>query len=112
MLKRRLGRIAEDIDNYNRWVLIDRLNEYGVRVETGAKTEEITESGVWITWPSGIREFFEADTVVLAAGMRPVNELSLELEGKVPELYRVGDCVQPRRVKDAIAEGFQAGFAV
>jgi len=98
--------------HYNRWVLIDRLAESGLRVETGAQPERITANGVWITRPSGFREFYEADTVVLAVGMTAISSLARELEGKVAWLHLAGDCVSPRRIKDAIAEGFAAGFAV
>ena len=34
------------------------------------------------------------------------------LKGKVPELHRIGDCVQPRRVMEAIWEGFTVGREV
>ena len=50
--------------------------------------------------------------MVLAVGMTPVDVLTPELKGKVPHLHTVGDCISPRRIKDAIAEGFAAGFAV
>ena len=46
----------------------------------------------------------EGNTVVFATGMSPNNELSKKLQGKVSELYRVGDCVQPRKIIDAIHE--------
>jgi hypothetical protein len=31
------------------------------------------------------------------------------LKGKVPELYRIGDCVAPRKVDMAIWEGHKLG---
>lgn len=47
----------------------------------------------------------EADTVVLVMGKRANEELYKDLRGKVAELHRVGDCVAPRKVTDAIYEG-------
>jgi 2,4-dienoyl-CoA reductase-like NADH-dependent reductase (Old Yellow Enzyme family)/thioredoxin reductase len=56
---------------------------------------EITERAVVMTLGDSIFPL-EADTVILAVGMRPDNQLTRELEGIVPELYTLGDCVHPR----------------
>jgi len=44
------------------------------------------------------------DTIVFALGMKPNNNLKERLQGKVPELYEVGDCIKPRNIIDAIDE--------
>lgn len=49
------------------------------------------------------------DTVVRAAPGRANDALYLALKGKVKELYRVGDCLAPRRVGPAILEGHRVG---
>ncbi len=51
----------------------------------------------------------EVDDVVLAYPGRADSGLYRELEGAVPELYRVGDCVAPRKVDMAIHEGHEVG---
>jgi len=38
--------------------------------------------------------------------------LYFALKGNVPELYRIGDCVAPRKVDMAIHEGYIAGKRV
>ena len=38
-----LDRIGADIGEWNRWVIVDRLNAGGIRVETGSKVELINE---------------------------------------------------------------------
>jgi hypothetical protein len=40
------------------------------------------------------------------------DSLYYALKGRVPELYRVGDCVAPRKVDMAIYEGYMAGRKV
>jgi hypothetical protein len=35
-----------------------------------------------------------------------------QLQGKVKQLYRVGDCVAPRRVENAILDGERAARAL
>jgi NADH dehydrogenase FAD-containing subunit len=107
-----LDRIGADIGEWNRWVMVDRLNAAGIRVETGSKVELIDERGVKITRPNGLQEFFEADSVVIAVGMRSKDKISEELNGKVICLYKIGDCVEPRKVKQAIEGGFLAGLQV
>ncbi|MEW6142474.1 MAG: FAD-dependent oxidoreductase [Chloroflexota bacterium] len=104
--------VGEDVGEHNRWLLIDRLIEAGVKLEPLSPVVEIIERGAW-TGINGQRTiFFEADTVVIATGMKPRNSLAQQLEGKVPLLKVVGDCVKPRKVKDAVEEGFLAGMAV
>jgi len=107
-----LPRVGEDVGEHNRWLLIDRLIEAGVKLETLSPVIEITDKGAWIGVNSQRTAFFEADTVVMATGMKPRNYLAAQLEGKVPLLKVVGDCVKPRKVKDAVEEGFLAGMAV
>ncbi len=52
------------------------------------------------------------DSVVTAMGNDADDGLYFALKGKVPELYRIGDCVAPRRVDMAIHEGYMAGKRV
>ena len=53
------------------------------------------------------KDFLIADTVVLAVGLKPNNGLWETLSGEVREIYAIGDCVKPRRVLNAIWEGFR-----
>lgn len=53
-----------------------------------------------------------ADIVVLGTYERPSQELYMALKGRVPHLFRIGDCVAPRRVEQAILEGRQIGGQV
>lgn len=107
-----LDHIGTDIGTRNRWIVIDRLSATGVRLETNAQAKEITSKGVKVTRTGRYREFFEADSVVIAAGMKAVDKLTKELEGKVSSLYQVGDCTQPGKVREAIVSGFQAALQI
>ena len=60
----------------------------------------------------GEQERTKGDLVVLALGSTPENRLANGLEGKVPEIHEVGDCQQPRKIIDAVYEGFLAGIRV
>lgn len=50
-----------------------------------------------------------ADVVVLGVYEQPEQELYYALKGQVARLFRAGDCVAPRRIEQAIAEGRQIG---
>lgn len=47
------------------------------------------------------------DNVILAIPHRTNDELYFSLKGKIPKLYRIGDCLTPRRLDSAIYEGFK-----
>ena len=53
-----------------------------------------------------------ADIVVLGTYERPSQELYLALKDRVPHLFRIGDCVAPRRIEQAILEGRKVGERV
>jgi len=107
-----LKRMGNDIGSTSRWVVLRRLREAGIKAETKAEVVEINKGGVKIRRDDGNLEFVEGDTVVLAVGMKPNNEIVKELEGKVKELYAIGDCTQPGQIREAIAAGFQIGIKV
>ena len=50
-----------------------------------------------------------ADAVVLGVYEQPAQELYDKLKGRIPRLFRAGDCVAPRRIEQAILEGRQIG---
>jgi mycofactocin system FadH/OYE family oxidoreductase 2 len=54
-------------------------------------------------------DFDGYDTIVLAAGNQSLDRLYFDLKGKVSELYRIGDCVAPRKTDMAIVEGHRIG---
>lgn len=100
---------ATDVPLFINRFLLRRLRDSGVRMLTGVKPEEITEKGVRIVDKQEKGIFLEADSIVVATGASPNNELYRALQGKVAKLYGIGDCVRPRRIIDAIDEGASVG---
>ena len=66
---------------------------------------EITKKGLEIITKDGQRQTLEADTIVTALPLKPDTGLIKALEGKVPEVYAIGDCREPRLIINAVAEG-------
>lgn len=100
-----LPKIGSDYGATYRHVVLRRLREIGIKMETNVTVEEITDRGVKAK-RDGAAKFFPGDTVVLAVGFKSNKELGEKLSGKVPAPYSIGDCVEPRRIKEAIEEGF------
>jgi 2,4-dienoyl-CoA reductase (NADPH2) len=102
---------AETIDDLRlpkvRNVRLSRwLAKKGVPVMTGVKYEEITDKGLTITTKDGKKMTLEADSIIPAMPWEPNTDLFKSLQGKVPEVYAVGDCQEPRLIMDAIADGY------
>ena len=79
---------------------------------TNVKGEEVIETGLLVTDAWGQVHTVEADTIVVAVGAKPNDALVKELDGKVPELYVIGDCLKPRRMINAIHEGADIGYQI
>jgi hypothetical protein len=51
----------------------------------------------------------DVDNVILAYYQKADDALYFALKGKVKELHRIGDCVAPRMIGDAIRDGEKVG---
>ncbi|MFN3532320.1 MAG: hypothetical protein ACK41Q_07395, partial [Candidatus Brocadia sp.] len=60
----------------------------------------------------GHNHFIKADTVIIAVGYSPNNDLQKQLEGKFSEIYFIGDCVKVRTALEAIHEGFKVALKI
>jgi len=105
-LMRRGDEVATKVNPISREHLLARLSAKGITVLTGVQYHEITDQGVTITTREREARTVEADTIVLAAGSVFDPELYLAMEGKVPELYRIGDCVDPSNIMSAVTDGY------
>jgi 2,4-dienoyl-CoA reductase (NADPH2) len=52
------------------------------------------------------------DTLVIGTGREPNNYLFRALQGKVENIYAVGDCVKPRWTYNATGEGASVGITI
>ncbi len=97
-----------------RWVILKEMEEAGIEELTGVKVNRIQEgppSGVFYE-KEGKETFLPAETVILATGYVPNNSLYQQLDGLVPEVYSIGDCVKVRTAMEAIHEGFRVSLNI
>lgn len=79
----------------------------GVTMMTGVKYEEITDKGLTVTNKEGQKQTIEADSVIPVTSLVPNDGLFRSLQGKLPEVYSIGDSAEPGLVMDAIAHGYR-----
>ena len=58
------------------------------------------------------RQIEQVALAVMATPQTADDALYRQLQGKVKQLFRVGDCVAPRRVENAILDGERAARAL
>jgi len=107
-----LKRMANDMLFMSRRRLVDGLRSKKVTLLTSATCEEIKEGNVRVTTAEGRKETIPADTVIIAVGYKADDHLYKSLEGKVPELYCIGDSSEPRRILEATSEGYRTGLTL
>jgi 2,4-dienoyl-CoA reductase (NADPH2) len=84
----------------------------GVPMLTGVKYEAITAKGLTIVTQEGEKQTIEADAIIPALPLTPNTALLQRLEGKVPEIYAIGDGREPRLIPDAVADGWQVANSI
>jgi hypothetical protein len=98
---------GETLHQYQRNSYLGRLDDAGVRIRHHL---ELAENGLSLRHVfSGRREELgPVETLVLALGRRPADDLWSTLEGRSGAI-RAGDVLGPRTLEEAILEGFMAG---
>jgi 2,4-dienoyl-CoA reductase (NADPH2) len=84
----------------------------GVTTMTGVEYVEISDKGLTVITQEGHRQTIEADSIVPALPLVPNTGWLESLEGKVPEIYAIGDCREPQLIPEAIADGWQVAHKI
>lgn len=107
-----MAEVAADLNPVSRILLLELLAKQGVRIRTGVKLEEILDDGAITIDKDWNREKIVADSVVLSLGLMPRIGVVKVFERLAPEVYAVGDCVNPRKLMEAIHEGYNAAVEI
>lgn len=97
--------IALDLNLFARAALMEKLAEVGVRWKTHMKLEKVNKECAVAIDANGQEHLFPGDTV-LALGFVSETSLFESLRNSSAEVYPIGDCVEPRKIRQAIHEGF------
>ncbi|MFC1816487.1 NAD(P)/FAD-dependent oxidoreductase [Thermodesulfobacteriota bacterium] len=102
-----LPSILSNVPRSNRDMLLKMMAENKVQVLNSTSPVKVVTGGILVKHDDK-DEILPAESLVIAAGMRPCNELQGNLTGKVAELYAIGDCVEPGHIIDAIWQAFHS----
>jgi 2,4-dienoyl-CoA reductase-like NADH-dependent reductase (Old Yellow Enzyme family)/thioredoxin reductase len=108
----KLMRIGARIESVTRKLILERLEEHGVGLMTGAEVLAIQDNGVLVQNRDSGEHFVDAGQVVVVTGMRPENGLHEKVRELGIPVYQVGDCLEPRSAKAAIYEGAVIGRTI
>jgi len=97
--------------------MMERLTKWGVRVVTSANIEQILDDGIRFTAKGQQETVTGLDSIILAAGVQPSEELSEKIKDKVADVHVIGDankdvCMAFKNALEAIAEGAEIGLKI
>jgi 2,4-dienoyl-CoA reductase (NADPH2) len=106
-----MDRMAENVGRTSRWSLMKSLRLMGVDLRTKTKLVEIKDQEIIAENEEG-RISIPADTVVMAVGAVSVNTLADIGTSGETQVVVIGDAKSPRKINDAVLEGFEAALTV
>ena len=101
--------LAGDVVESYRTPLLARLRKLGVTLRTLCDVRKLMDGNAIVVAADGSEEVIRANLVVLARGSLPQPTWLDQLRAKVPEVYVIGDCIEPRMIAEALYEGALAG---
>ncbi|MDO8472896.1 MAG: FAD-dependent oxidoreductase [Dehalococcoidia bacterium] len=105
-----LEQVGADMVRSVRGHLMGRLNDLGVVVHVSTRIEEIAENAVTVCTNEGSQRWEGIDTVVVAAGSKPRNEMAKDIAAIGKEMYVIGDAFQPAGGLAARQSGLECGL--
>ncbi len=103
--------VCPDANARHRPLLIAELNK-SVKCRTGLKGVRVEKDGLVCRDTEGNELFFKANTIIVAAGQRPLREVADSLRDCAPEVMKVGDCVKAGQVTQAVFRGHFAALDI
>ena len=107
-----LDEIASDLVVHLKHYLSERLAKKGVTTLTSTTVKELGKGYAVVEDASGRRKISGFDAIFLAVGSIPNDSVAKSLQGKVRELYVIGDASQPREAMEAVYEGEEVAIKI
>ena len=83
-----------------------------IKIYVSHKVNEIRDNEVIAIDKSGNPVKIPADKVILAVGFKPNDGLYKKIKGMANEVYRVGDCISPGKIYDAIHSAYRTALKI
>ncbi len=105
-----LDHVASAMSPVERFFLNERLIEKQVRIITGSTVKSIEDDGILLKTDKAQEKIGPFDTIVLAVGAKPVNDLQEAAINLVPEVYVIGDAAKPGKILAAVEQGAETAL--
>ena len=106
-----LPKIMKDVAVTDFLAYSERIAKTDMRILTETRLEEVLDNGARVSAKKG-EETIEADTVILALGLKAEQGLYNELAAAGKEVYLVGDAVKAGKIFDAIHTAYRVGLRI
>ncbi len=104
--------LALDLESRSRVALLHLLKERKVSTLLNWKLEKIEAGMVLLSGGNGEQKEVAADSVILALGLKANQAMLGPLKENFAEFQVIGDCLEPRKIYQAVHEGAFAGRAI
>lgn len=87
------------------------IRNSGIKIHTDTTAKAVTEEGLVCETKDG-ELLLEADTILLAAGMKVDQEFVNSFYNTADRVFMIGDCVKPGRVVEAVTLGYNRAIDI
>ena len=91
---------------YLHWLGLMKELEKSAKLVTGARVTRVEGEGVYAVDEKGVERLYEADTVLLAVGLKSRTAVVESLRNSAPDFMVIGDCNKPATAMEAIHMGY------
>lgn len=89
-------------------MLLDLLDLHKVEIKTSRFITEINDTGAVLKNPAtGELETLEADTVIMAVGLKPKYDMTMDLAGSGIAVYKTGDGLQVGNIRTCVSGAYE-----
>lgn len=95
-----------------REALLIEMAKHPIKVLKNTTCKAITDEGVAVIDGEGKEQVLEANTIIMAVGLKARSVEAEQLRKCVPEFYVIGDSLKPKTVLEAVRSGYDIAMAI
>ncbi|ADK16884.1 FAD-dependent oxidoreductase [Clostridium autoethanogenum] len=103
---------APDTSEMHKIALEVTLKKGHVKMHLNTRAKEVTNEGLLCIDETGNEVLYPADTILVAAGMKPNSESVEALRYAAPRFFQIGDCVKVGKVLEAVHGGYYGALDI
>jgi pyruvate/2-oxoglutarate dehydrogenase complex dihydrolipoamide dehydrogenase (E3) component len=104
------AKVGRDVNPFYLWRYTGMLRQQKAMILTGAQIRQVQGNVLFVTTPKG--EVKVVVDALIQGLMKPEDNLARTLGGVAPEVRVIGDAKAPRRLQNAIHDGYRLGMEI